>query len=139
MQLPLWQDNFGQRPTTDDDVDDLKALDPLKQLEAVDSTRTTESNSELTGEESPSQDLIVLDPLLRNPNGATQMFTDMHEISSGLEDSPDIGPAKTGMRHMAGLTVGAQRLGITDWGSGTDGGRSGKPQDGVPYGSFVGV
>ena len=56
------------------------------------------------------------------------------------EDAPDMdGRAKTGMRHMAGLTVGAQRLGTTDWGCGTDGSTSGKPQDGVPYGSFTGV
>lgn len=131
----MWQDNFGQRSTDDD----IKALDPLK-LEATAGKQDyrTDSTGVGAGVSEKGQE-SMLDPLLQNPDGATQMFTDMHGISGELEGAPDILPANPGTRHMAGLTVGAQRLGTTDWGSGTDGGRSGKPQDGVPYGSFVGV
>ena len=104
-----------------------------KQDHSTDSTSAGAADLFERGQES------TLDPLLQNPDGATQMFTDMHGISDELEGDPEVLSANTGMRQMAGLTVGAQRLGNTDWGCGTDGGISGKPQDGVPYGSFTGV
>lgn len=127
----ILNDNFGQRVTEDDD---LQALDPLKLEAEVGRMRTVSAEMEDSRSSQP-------DPLLGNPNGATQIFSNMHGVATGLEeDSPALeGPAKTELRHKAGLTVGAQRVGVTDWGSGTDGGRSGKPQDGVPYGSFIGV
>ncbi|KAG0619272.1 hypothetical protein M758_4G127900 [Ceratodon purpureus] len=131
----LLTDNFGQKPTDDD----ITALDPLKLEETAGKQDFRTDSIGVGGRVSGEGQKTTLDPLLQNPEGATQMFTDMHGISSELEGAPDVPPANTGMRHMAGLTVGAQRLGTTDWGSGTDGGRSGKPQDGVPYGSFVGV
>lgn len=82
-----------------------------------------------------------VDSLLQNPNGATQMFTDMHGIPEALKEGEplDRPGGRSGMRHMANVTAGGKRSGVTDWGAGTDGGRSGKPQDGVPYGSFAGV
>lgn len=81
------------------------------------------------------------DPLLQG-HGATHMFNDMHGFSTGVEDiqAPFDNSAPTQLRHMAGLTVGGPKsTGSTDWGTGTDGGKSGKPQDGVPYGFFTGV
>lgn len=132
----MWQEDFGQKPT----VDDTTVLDPLK-LEAAEKLPECRTDGTSVGatDISKQKQKSTLDPLFQNPDGATQMFSDMHGISSEVEGQPDIYSANTGMRHMAGLTVGAQRLGNTDWGSGTDGGRSGKPQDGVPYGSFTGV
>lgn len=155
---PLLNENFGQR-TTDDDV---KALDPFH-LEVADgpSAGASENKPEMQS---------ALDPLLQNPDGATQMFNDMHGLPVGLERScelhrpgvePGVGPnnsssvgapieaqedkvlgtspARTELRHMGGLNVEAQRLGATDWGVGTDGGRSGRLENGVPYGYFAGV
>jgi len=128
----LLNDNFGQRATEDDD---LQALDPLKLEAEVGRTRSASAETEGESRSSPP------DPLLGNPNGATQMFSNMHGVSGGIEDAPEEleVPAKKGLRHKAGLTVGAQRLGVTDWGTGSDGGQTGESQDGVPYGSFIGV
>lgn len=81
------------------------------------------------------------DPLLQG-HGATHMFNDMHGFTTGVEDvqASFDNSSPTKLRHMAGLTMGGPKsTGNTDWGAGTDGGRSGKTQDGVSYSSFTGV
>lgn len=79
--------------------------------------------------------------MAQNPNGATQIFTDMHGIPALLEDGDPLDKpgGRQGMRQMVNETAGGQREGVTDWGTGTDGGQSDKPQVGVAYGSFAGV
>ncbi|XP_024374725.1 uncharacterized protein [Physcomitrium patens] len=127
--------------------DDVKVLDPVE-LEVEGKAQDCMADDPVVGprqnkceETASATQKSILDPLLKNPGGVTQIFNDMHGIPVGLEeDQPhDTAPASASMRHAACLTVGAQRSGVTDWGAGTDCGRSGKPLDGVPYCSLAGV
>lgn len=122
---PLLNDDFGQGPVETDDG-------------LGGSVMNGEAEKRDKGEEEAS----AIDPLLQNPNGATQMFTAPDRVPGmGIaDDTPHLaGVKKTAMRHMGGLSLNASQIEISDWGSGTDAGNSGKPQNGVPYGSFTGV
>lgn len=129
-----WQDNFGRCKTEDA----LPPVDPLQLEPPPEGSREGQDSTQEQGRESTSGQL---DSALQNPNGATQMFTDMHGIPGAIEEEGplDRPGGRTETRQMANLTDGGQRSGVTDWGAGTDGGRSGKPQVGVTYGSFAGV
>ena len=117
----------------------MKALDPLKLEAAQGAMANNDRASEEAATHRPAGQADSL--LLQHPDGATQRFNPVGAEDGELEqDDQEAKDGRNGMRRLAGrVTVGAERIGATDWDAGTDGGKSSKPRVGVPYGSFAGV